>query len=80
LEICKQNNIKELPNDSLLSRNLALAYLDSFSNILDWSCLDSNSHIYQVLIKGNKSLEQAHFFLSKFLKARRFLFKDELKK
>ena len=79
LEICKQNNVKELPNDSLLSRNLALAYLDSFSNILDWSCLDSNSHIYQVLIKGNKSLEQAHFFLSKFLKARRFLFKDELK-
>ena len=80
MEICKQNNIKELPNDSLLSRNLALAYLDSFSNILDWSCLDSNSHIYQVLIKGNKSLEQAHFFLSKFLKARRFLFKDELRR
>ena len=79
MEICKKNNIKELPNNSLLSRNLALAYLDSFSNILDWSCLDYNSHIYQTLIKDNKSLEQAHFFLSKFLKARRFRFKDELK-
>ena len=79
MEICKQNNIKELPNDSLLSRNLALTYLDSFSNILDWSCLDYNSHVYKTLIKDNKNLEQAHLFLSKFLKARRFLFKDELK-
>ena len=79
LKMCKQNNIKELPNDSLLSKNLALAYLDSFSNILDWSCLDYNSHVYKTLIRDNKSLEQAHFFLSKFLKARRFRFKDELK-
>ena len=79
MDICKKKNIKELPNNSLLSRNLAFAYLDSFSNILDWSCLDSNSHIYKTLIKNNKNLEQAHLFLSKFLKARRFLFKDELK-
>ena len=70
-------NKEEFSNNSLLARNLIISYLQAFSGILDWSCIDVNSDLYNTIIRNNKKLEAAYVFLNKYLKSRRFLFKEE---
>ena len=70
-------NKEELSNDSLLAKHLAVSYLQAFSGILDWSCISPDSDLYNIIIKHNRKLEAAHIFLSKYLKSRRFLYKEE---
>lgn len=72
-------NKEEFPYDSHLVKHLATSYFQAFSGILDWSCISTDSDLYKTIIKNNKKLEATHVFLSKFLKSRRWLFKEEKK-
>ena len=70
-------NKEELSNNSILAKYLAVSYLQAFSGILDWSCITVDSDLYKIIIKNNRKLEALHIFLSKYLKSRRFLYKEE---
>ena len=67
----------ELPLSSLTSRNLAVNYLKSFAKILDFSSIDSSSHIHKTLFANDKRLLSAHKFLSRQRKSQKFFWKDE---
>ena len=72
-----EKDTEELDNNSLLARHLAISYLQAFSGILDWSCITIDSDLYNIIIKNNRKLEATHDFLSKYLKSRRWLYKEE---
>ena len=73
-----KDGLKVAPMTSLLSRNMASAYLRTFAPYLDFSSITQFSHIYKCLIEPNPDLVTAHASLADTRKSAQFFFKDEL--
>ena len=71
--------LEHLPVTSLTSKNMAKAYVHSLLPLLDFSCINEQSHIYEALFQGNKDTIRDCNSLSKLRKSRSFYLKDECK-
>ena len=75
----KLQKIEHLPVSSLTSKNIAKAYFYSMLHILDFSCINPESHIYQTLFEGNERAKHDCRVLTDLRRSRSFYFKDECK-
>ena len=73
-----KNELEVAPLTSLLSRNIASAYIHTFAPYLDFSSINESSHIYKCIIESSPQLKQIHSSLASKRKSAQFFFKDEL--
>ena len=75
----KLQKIEHLPVSSLTSKNIAKAYFYSMLHILDFSCINPDSHIYQTLFEGSETAKHNCQVLTNLRRSRSFYLKDECK-
>ena len=78
-ENAKKAGLSHLPLSSYTSRYIANAYLNTMAPLLDFSCIDEGSHIYQTSIAHNHTAVEALATLAKDRRSQSFFIKSEIK-
>ena len=74
----RKAGLSHLPLSSLTSRFIADVYLNTMAPLLDFSCINENSHIYQTFIAHEPTLIKALDTLAKTRRSQSFLIKSEI--
>ena len=78
-EKAKEAGLSHLPLSSYTSQFIANAYLNTMGPLLDFSCIDEGSHIYQALVKHDPVTVTALKTLTKNRRSQSFYIKSEIK-
>lgn len=74
----KQAGLSQLPLSSYTSRYIANAYLKTMAPLLDFSCINQESHIYQTFMSSNTTMLEACSTLAKQRRSQSFFIKSEI--
>ena len=74
----KQTGLSHLPLSSYTSRFIASAYLKTMAPLLDFSCINQDSHIYQTFMTSNKTMKETCSALAKHRRSQSFFIKSEI--
>ena len=74
----KQAGLSHLPLSSYTSRFIANAYLKTMAPLLDFSCINQDSHIYQTFMSSNTAMQEACSTLAKHRRSQSFFIKSEI--
>ena len=77
-ERARKAGLSHLPLSSYTSRYIARAYLKTMAPILDFSCIDENSHIYQTFVTSDPTIQEDFSTLAKLRRSQSFLLKSEI--
>ena len=78
-ENAKKSGLSQLPLSSYTSQFIANVYLNTMGPLLDFSCIDEGSHIYQALIANEPQAKTALKTLTDSRRSQSFYIKSEIK-